>query len=417
MSVDSIDRPSAGKLPARYRKPSKKFPLRIHRGTGYWCKKIDGKVHYFGRVADDPDGVEAMEKWKKIQDGADLQAPDATTLREVCNAFLTHKRSLVDNGELTWRTWRGLHDTCQTVIAAFGKERPVSKLTPDDFAKLRTKLAQKRQAVALRNEVYRVRSIFKFALEQGKIAVPVRYGQSFEAPKAKKIRQDRNAHKTKHGLRMFQAVEIRAILETSGPAVKAMVLLAANCGFGQSDLASLPLTALDLDGGWVDFARVKTAIERRIPLWPETVAAIRNWIPQCPKAKNPADEGLLFLTKHGARWVKTSVPKPDSEKPKPGGAPNDAIGSEFNKVLDKLGLKKPGIGFYALRHTVETIGGESKDQVAVDAIMGHTDSSMAAHYRETIFEDRLKAVVNVIRAWLWAKPAETPDAIRLFAVG
>ena len=52
------------------------------------------------------------------------------------------------------------------------------------------------------------------------------------------------------------------------------------------------------------------------------------------------------------------------------------------------------MNFYALRHTFETIGGESKDQVAVDLIMGHTDPSMAGHYRERIDDARLKAVTD-----------------------
>src|SRR5580704_1905676 len=182
MSADSNARPSSGKLPPRHRKPGTKgFPLRIHKGSGRWIKKADGIVHYLGTVADDPDGIEALNKWKKIQAGADLKAPDATKVRDAVNAFLTNRRASVDAGEMTWRTWRGLHDTCKGVVAAFGAEKPVVNLTPEDFAKLRKSLAAKRKAVALRNEIYRVRSIFKFALKQGLIAVPVRMGESFEA--------------------------------------------------------------------------------------------------------------------------------------------------------------------------------------------------------------------------------------------
>lgn len=60
-----------------------------------------------------------------------------------------------------------------------------------------------------------------------------------------------------------------------------------------------------------------------------------------------------------------------------------------------------GRGFYALRHTFETIGGESRDQVAVNAIMGHVDSSMAGVYRERISDERLQSVVETVRQWLW----------------
>lgn len=37
---------------AQLRKPRPDFPLSIHKGTGYWCKKVKGRVYYFGKVAD-----------------------------------------------------------------------------------------------------------------------------------------------------------------------------------------------------------------------------------------------------------------------------------------------------------------------------------------------------------------------------
>jgi len=45
---------------------------------------------------------------------------------------------------------------------------------------------------------------------------------------------------------------------------KALVLLAANTRFGNSDIANLPQSAVDLENGWVEFPRVKTEIPRRI---------------------------------------------------------------------------------------------------------------------------------------------------------
>ena len=48
-------------------------------------------------------------------------------------------------------------------------------------------------------------------------------------------------------------------------------------------------------------------------------------------------------------------------------------------LLGKVGLARRGHTFCALRHTFETIGGESRDQVAVDA-MGHSRDDMASVY-------------------------------------
>jgi integrase len=79
----------------------------------------------------------------------------------------------------------------------------------------------------------------------------------------------------------------------------------------------------------------------------------------------------------------------------------DPICQEFRKLLKRLGLYQPSRGFYSLRHTLETIGGEARDQVALDAIMGHVRDDMASVYRERIGGDRLLAVVNRVHEWLW----------------
>ena len=61
-----------------------------------------------------------------------------------------------------------------------------------------------------------------------------------------------------------------------------------------------------------------------------------------------------------------------------------AICNETAKLLKELTFHRRGLGFYTLRHTTETIGGESMDQAAVDRIMGHVPNAkdMSAVYRE-----------------------------------
>ena len=77
MSDNSIPfpAPSKGSQETGVNAPPKKpkdFPLSVHKGTGYWCKKVRGRVYYFGRVADDPDGAAALEEWESQKD--DLQS-------------------------------------------------------------------------------------------------------------------------------------------------------------------------------------------------------------------------------------------------------------------------------------------------------------------------------------------------------
>jgi integrase len=177
--------------------------------------------------------------------------------------------------------------------------------------------------------------------------------------------------------------------------MQVMILLAINCGFGQTDVANLPLKAIDLANGWIDYPRPKTAIMRRCPLWPETVAALREAISEQPKAKSDADAGLAFITKYGSRWVRTT-----KRENKPA-VTVDAVQLEFGKLLAALNLKRLGLGFYALRHTFRTVADGAKDQPAIDHIMGHSRDDMASLYRERIEDERLKAVTDYVRAWLW----------------
>jgi integrase len=202
---------------------------------------------------------------------------------------------------------------------------------------------------------------------------------------------------------MFEAAELRRIIGKAGVQMKAMVLLGVNAGFGNNDVATLPIESVDLKAGWVNHPRPKTAIQRRCPLWPETVKAIKAAIEKRPAPKRPEAEGLLFVTKYGGSWSKTpALAGQHEDGAKVKRTTDNPVAKEMRKLLDELGLHRAGLGFYALRHTFETIGGDTRDQVTVDAIMGHAEDAddMAAVYRERISDERLKAVTDHVRTWL-----------------
>ena len=227
-----------------------------------------------------------------------------------------------------------------------------------------------------KNVIARTRSIFNYMAKMKAIDQPD-YGPAFVSP--------RKPERTDVGMRMFKADQIRAMLDaTSNVGLKAQILLGINCGFGNSDCKNLPLANLDLVRGWHNFPRLKNGQPRECWLWPETVQAIEDWIAVRPEPANPDAEKLVFLSQKGLPLVQSNQP----------------IGQNFARLLKKLGLYKKLCGFYWLRHTCETIGGDSIDQVAVDYIMGHAGHGMARIYREKIFAERIKNVSNHIRTWL-----------------
>lgn len=397
-----LKRNLAGKR-KRIKKPYSDFPMFPH-ATGRWAKKIRGKFHYFGSIIDDPKGEKALEQlnreWPYLFEGRTpppTDTGDGCTLRTLCNAFLTNKKLKLDSGELSESSFSDYYRVCGVLIDHFGKDRCVDDLHPDDFQSFRRQLSKRLGVVTLRNEINRFRIIFKFAHDQRLIDRPVHYGQGFDKPAAKELRRARN----QAGPRMFEADELRRILEAADPIVRAMVLLGINCGFGNTDVATLPQSAVNFETGWVDFPRVKTEIHRRAPLWPETIEALQEAIARRPSPKDRADADLCFVTVQGNRWVRI-VQKQSGDESEVRYVKRDTITSRFGALLKQLKMNgRKGLGFYSLRHTFETIAGESRDQVAVNAIMGHVDNTMAGVYRERISDERLRAVTECVHNWLF----------------
>jgi integrase len=378
-------------------KPRPDFPLFPH-DNGRWAKKVRGKLHYFGKWVDDPKGKRAHQLWNEQKD--DLLAGrtprtklDGLTVAELVNRFLSHKEQLVETGELKKRTWQDYYTVCDRVVHVFGRNRLVSDLAADDFAKLRSSFAKTRGPFALSGDITRTRVLFKWGFDEGLIATPIRYGQSFNKPSRKTLR----LAKANNGPRMFERNEVWLMLygataKGASQPLRTMILLALNGGLGNNDLASLPLSAIDFRGGWLNFPRPKTGIDRRIPLWPETISGLQEWLVMRPHHKKDDAAGLVFVTSTGASWGKTIADNP--------------VSKETAKLLKRLGLHRKGLGFYSLRRTFRTIASEARDEAAADSIMGHSPRSddMAAVYRQRVDDDRLQAVTNHVHAWLFPRP-------------
>ena len=382
-------------------KPHPDYPLTPHP-TGRWCKKIRGKLHYFGKIDGDEKGEAALNDWLEKKD--DLLAGrtprvsgDELTVRDLVNRFLTVKQAHVDSREITQRHFNDLHSACELIVDAFGRTRLVNDLAADDFESIRSSLAKTRGAWALSGVVQKIRGVFKYGYEAGLIDKPIRYGPNFKRPGKAMLRRER-ADKAE---RLFEAAALRKIIGKAGVPLKAMILLGINGGMGNSDCGQLQFKHLDLERGWLNYPRPKTGVDRKIPLWTDTVKALKAAIADRPEPNEEAAAGHVFITKYGTPWAKDKMANP--------------VSAEFRKLLVSLKLNREGLSFYTLRHTFATIAGGTRDQVAVNAVMGHADASMAATYRERIEDDRLVAVA--IHVWNWLFSTTTPAAKRPKSAG
>jgi integrase len=224
---------------------------------------------------------------------------EGSTVKDALNAFLNHKQALLDACELSRLTWLKYKEVTDLLIARLGKTRLVGDIGPDDFAAIRRWMTRRWGTLRVRDFIQHIRSVFKHALASELIDKPVRFGPGFARPSKKTMRLERAAR----GPKMFEAEEIRRMLAAAGRPLKAMLLLGVNAALGNSDIGKLTLSALDLDGGWVNYPRPKTGVSRAF-LWDETIQAIKEVIAQRPEPRNPTDAGLLFITKYGGNWSK-----------------------------------------------------------------------------------------------------------------
>lgn len=392
MTVANSSNRRSGRKPQKPRKPRRDFPLFPH-ACGQWAKKVRGKLHYFG-VWGDPEAAERL--WDETKDQLKsgritrvLRDSDGVMLREACNQFLTSKKLAVEANELSSRQFDDLFRACDHAIDCFGKDRLIDDILPEDFRQLKASLvARYKSPSSLRREMSNVRSIFFFAERNDLTDKRVKFGDDFRPPGRKAIKRQRNEQKADQGERLFTPHQILDLVEAANPAMRAMILLAANVGCGNSDVKALRFGHLNLQTGRIDYPRAKTGCDRRAKLWQETTDVIKAYLDRRPE---PADEqysNFVFITKYRKPWGTTETK-------------NCPVTREFRKLLDRLEIYRPGLSFYALRHTYRTIADATLDQPAVDLTMGHSRDDMASIYRERIDDERLERVADHVHAWLF----------------
>ncbi len=395
----------ATRRPAVANKPHPNFPLTPHR-NGQFCKKIRGQIYYFGSVKDPDAALRTYHKHcQALHSGqiSEVKRDDEEfTVRDLANRFLEAAEARKEADELTARTFADYFRDCERLIKFFGRNRAVESITRDDLKKLRAYLARGVKPQTLNGRVGVTRSILKFAYDEELIEKPIRFGKDLKRPDKRVLRRSQ----AESGRTHFLAGEIRTLLEAAPPQLKAMILLGINCGLGNKDIAKLRANCIDLEHGWIDYPRPKTGVERRCPLWPETVKAIkavvgRGGLQQA--GRRPESEGLLFVTRKGHPFVR-SEPK-TSAAGHPYVVEHDAIATKLKRIMDRKGIAIPGLGFYGLRRSFETIGGETGNKVAVDHVMGHAppNSDMGAVYRQHVAESALRQVTDHVHECLFGK--------------
>ena len=345
---------------------SDKFPLTLHP-TGQYCKKIRGKMHYFGA-----DKKQALQRYLDqatylhgCHDARAARSKSAMALKELCDLYLRYQHARVIAGELSPKHYSDQIDSLSKLASFLGRGRRIRDIATVDLQNYKRNLQNAYGSVHRLNlHLSIMKAMFHWArrndilenipnidaVSRGKIVCRERF--TFDPP------------------------HVRKLLSKANVKMRAMIWLGLNCGFGCTDCAQLKWKDLDLDTRRVRLARKKTGVPRNLPLWPETIQAVK---------KVPKSGPLVFYTEEGHPWVRTSCKTLGDGNQKY--TTVNAVTSMFSRLMKKARIKAPrGTGFYTLRRTAATLAARSGDPFAVQRLLGHVNLEMATRYVQDVSE-------------------------------
>ena len=352
-------------------KPYKDYPLFAH-SSGKWCKKIEGKSHYFGRW-EDPDS--ALSDYRKFL--SENEVVGELSLSDAANLFLTTKSQAVENGLLANRSFSEYKSTLKAMLEFWSREFPVESIDQNELLSYYEERSKKRNIVSMGNDCVRVKTFLTHLAKRGLIPEAPEFPECFKKPSKKQVRR----HKREVGSKVLSQKDAMKLVFEAGGKLKPMILLALQGGFSPADLANLKISHWKSGEHLIDMPRIKTEVERVVPLWPETEAALESYLLFTSRRRH--DDGYMFLADDGGRM------DPDHSQFTPW----------FSSLARRCGVDKATA--YWLRHTCQNIGEKTGDMTAVKMIMGHADQSISDTYRHEIGIDRLTAVTDTIREWLF----------------
>jgi len=355
------------------KKRSDKFPLTLHP-TGQYCKKIRGKIRYFGT-----DKKKALERYlaqatylhgsqSLMQEVSNGKMP----LKQLCDLYLQYQHSRLLAGAITPKHYNNDIGSLGKLTSFLGPGCKIESISTLDLQNYKRKL-QSVYSVSRQNlHIGIMKAMFHWARRNDVLET---------IPNIDAISKGKTLHKEMY---TFNSKQIKKLLSAADVKMQAMIWLGLNCGFGCTDCGKLKWKDLDLKNGRVRFPRNKTGVGRNFPLWPETIQALKEL---------PRSGPLVLCNSQGQPWVTTVIKTNGNGKREY--TPVNRVTPTFSRLMKKVRMQVPkGTGFYALRRTAATMAARSGDPFAVQRLLGHVDLTMATRYVQDVSEQTDRVIEN-----------------------
>lgn len=166
----------------------------------------------------------------------------------------------------------------------------------------------------------------------------------------------------------FSREEIHTLYSAASERTKMYMLLALNCGMGQTDISSLRTFEIQMSEKRIVRKRTKTGVHCEFALWPLTVEMLKR------HGNLDGEPGArVFLSKSGHPLVREYFIDDKFKR-------TDAIRSAFFRLMKKTKMPNHR-GFYSLRKTAASEI-EIIDSAVTEMFLGHSEKGLKRHYAE-----------------------------------
>jgi integrase len=237
-------------------------PISYHKYTKQYYITRGGRRIYLGS-----DKNQALAKYHQLGLGIEqvqreLAPPVDITAKNLANRFLAAQRANWRNPKTTLKSYKDW-------LGRFIKDHPrlrIADFTVEKFAAWKLSLKERGYSPeSINHYLGAVRAMFTFAEETDIVE---------KAPKLKRVRNEKRPRAGSTEKPLYTLDELNRLLKKAELQLKAMIMLALNCGFGPKDIRDL--TWDHIDGERVTLPRSKTGVCQTYLLWLETRALLEE---------------------------------------------------------------------------------------------------------------------------------------------
>lgn len=358
--------------------------LLTYSSDGRWRKQVEGTVFYFGRGKSKTDSrsyIAAEKKYfeflaEREKTKGVVKRVSSLSMREFGEKFLQYNFSRYKRNEISASRFEKLRITVDGFVNYLGPKHALANLCEMDLEDYKTHVLSlpvspcTKKPISIWTAKTRL-DILKLLIKWGyKVALIDQLPRNLDGYSRVKLPAPI--------IKTFTNGEIKMLYKNANDRMKTWICLALNCAMGQSDIANLRVSEVNLSEGRIIRDRTKTGVHTQFALWDTTIEMLKKM-----GNLDGKPEDRVFLSQNGLplvyeKYVGTKLTK------------TDAVRLAFCRLTTTTGLPN-GRGFYTLRKSAATAT-EKINPAVTEMFLGHAERGLKRYYAHRDW-DRLDSAV------------------------